>query len=362
MATTPTEIPITKVVSVNISIQNVVPSQLDFGLMCLITEDFAVIPIAERYRKYSSLTDVEVDFNSTTDEFKAAEAFFAQAPTPLEFQIASVDTGSETYVEAITDANNKSRFYALTLTNLALVDATVQDISNFVQTERMLFFYQTSAADIYTPVTTDIASVIKDLNSKRTVIEFVEAPLESRFDNAFFGMGSTRVPTGIVNDGRDSINWAWQSLSLVEASSLTSAEQDIVLSKSVNLYSRVGGVDLTRLGQTSGQQPTYIDEIQGLDWTAVNLETEIFQLLAARDKIPYTDTGMASIKAVVKQVLNAGVNKAIYSANPAPTVTIDKVADVPASQKAARIAPTVMFTAELAGGVNRVIVNGTVSL
>jgi hypothetical protein len=80
-------IPVSKVVNVAIQASPTFPAAKGFGLLCIIGNSQS-LPIGDRIRFYSRLTDVAVDFGSTTEEYKAAQVFFSQTPAPTELAIA----------------------------------------------------------------------------------------------------------------------------------------------------------------------------------------------------------------------------------------------------------------------------------
>jgi hypothetical protein len=85
-------------------------------------------------------------------------------------------------------------------------------------------------------------------------------------------------------------------------------------------------------------------------------------MLAGLDKVPYTDAGVALIQAQVIASLQSAVAKGILTSDPAPVVTVPKVANVSPSDKAARILPDVKFSATLAGAIHKVNITGVVSV
>jgi len=68
------------------------------------------------------------------------------------------------------------------------------------------------------------------------------------------------------------------------------------------------------------------------------------------------------VEAEVRAVMVLCVNQGILAADPAPTVSVPRAADVSMIDKAARLLPDVKFEATLAGAIHKVIVNGTVSV
>jgi hypothetical protein len=79
-------IPVNKVVKVNILASPTFPKRKGFGLL-LIVGNSARLPVGNRIRFYSDMDGVAADFQSTDEEYKAAQVFFSQAPRPTEIAI-----------------------------------------------------------------------------------------------------------------------------------------------------------------------------------------------------------------------------------------------------------------------------------
>jgi Protein of unknown function (DUF3383) len=75
-------LPVSDIVQVQILVSPQAPVARGFGTG-LVLGSATVLPLEERIRSYSSLVGgVDVDFNSGTEEYKAAAAYFGQTPAP----------------------------------------------------------------------------------------------------------------------------------------------------------------------------------------------------------------------------------------------------------------------------------------
>lgn len=75
-------LPVSDIVGVQMLVSPLAPVARGFGTG-LILGSATVLPLEERIRSYSTLVGgVDVDFNSTTEEYKAAAAYFGQTPAP----------------------------------------------------------------------------------------------------------------------------------------------------------------------------------------------------------------------------------------------------------------------------------------
>ena len=350
-----TNLPIKSVVDVEISRKSSVQQQIDLSLLCVITQDITALPVSDRYRIYESLGEVEADFAVTTDEYKCAESFFGQNPSPAKIMFASVDVATETYVEAITEAYALKAFYGLAIVNMTLTNADILLISAYVQANTMIFFYQSSSPDILQSVTTDIASLLQALNYDRTTLWFNE--------NSDTGAAQERLDISVASMGFSrqigSFNWAIQSLTGVTSTSSTPTEIDIAMNKSVNFYVQVGGIPVTMEGSTSSNPAVYIDVIQASDWLDLNIQLNVFNVFVLNDKVGYDDAGVTAMANALKSVLKTAEAQRIISGNPKPTISVKPVSDVLASDKASRNYPYLSFSASLDDPINSVKINGT---
>ena len=88
----------------------------------------------------------------------------------------------------------------------------------------------------------------------------------------------------------------------------------------------------------------------------------IFEALAANPKIPYTNAGISIIEGKVRATLKEAARRTIIDEEVGYTVTVPRVQDVSAADKAARNLPDVKFSATMSGAVHKVDVDGVVSL
>lgn len=155
--------------------------------------------------------------------------------------------------------------------------------------------------------------------------------------------------------------WAFKRLAGISPSSLTTTQITNLKNRKANWYYTVAGVNITSpTGYTA--DGNYIDVARGLDWVEDDMATAVFGLLAGADKVPYTDPGVAQVEAEVRGSLKRAVSRGIFAEDPAFVVTVPLVADVSASDKAARHLPDVKWSATLAGAVHSVDVTGVVSV
>ncbi len=79
-------IPVSKVVKVSILSSPTFPKRKGFGLLLIVGKS-PRLPVGNRIRFYTDMDAVATDFDSTDEEYKAAQIFFSQAPRPTELAI-----------------------------------------------------------------------------------------------------------------------------------------------------------------------------------------------------------------------------------------------------------------------------------
>lgn len=81
------QLPMSSIVNVSISVSPTFPARTGFGTLMLITKETGVIGVAERFRSYSDIDGVTADWGATTEVVKAATAYFSQSPKPTSFMV-----------------------------------------------------------------------------------------------------------------------------------------------------------------------------------------------------------------------------------------------------------------------------------
>lgn len=255
-------------------------------------------------------------------------------------------------LDAIQAVNDD--WYALACTDRT--SGVVQQIAAWVEARIKLF--GTSSADpniINQPVGTDTTSVAALFNNAGYVRSFVLYHQDSDSDYpecAWFGNCLPLQP--------GSETWAFKTLNSIAYSDLSSTQSNNVLAKKANTYTYVGGVGITQAGTVS--QGEYIDIVRGVDWLTSTIQTYVYSILVNNPKVPYTDAGITAVEAQIRRALSQGITNNFISADPEPTVTVPKAANVSYADKAARILRNVRFQATLAGAIQQIRIQGTVTV
>jgi len=260
-----------------------------------------------------------------------------------------VDPGAAADLAAIKAVNDE--WYAVV--NLYNSEAMGTAIANWVEANKKLF-----ACDIQDSATvtaavggTDFADDLKDAALART------APMYHP-DNAEMAGAAWLGKCLPFTPGSET--WKFKTLATVNVYPITATHQVNLEAKRCNYYYEVAGVNITTQGVVSANE--FIDVVRGRDWLEARLSERIFGALASAIKIPYTDRGVAMIEAQVRAVLKEAVANGFLTDDPAPTVSVPKVADAAPADKSARLLRNVRFFGTLAGAIHKLIVQGTISV
>lgn len=265
--------------------------------------------------------------------------------------VAVATAGAETLTTALSEVRDADDdWYVLASESHAVAD--ILELAALIEPLSRLYAVSSSDADILTTGTTDIVSQLAAFNYDRTFVLY-EADADLRYPEvAWAGVMLPKDP--------GSATWSFKTLVGEDVDALTPTETQNVLNKNGNVYETCGGVDITRFGTVvSGE---FIDVIRGIDWLEARMRESIFAVIADADKIPYTDAGVAIIENEIDARLQDAIAAGVLAADPAPTITVPVVADIPSATKVTRCLPTITFNATLSGAIHKAVVRGTVTV
>lgn len=285
------------------------------------------------------------------------------AGIPFLLTSASVTGGASqaTIVMTITTANHG---LADDLSEISLLD---DDWYGLIWTERTLAFtkycadsiqsrtkiYITASSDsniLLSTSTTDLAYYVKANNYTRTAVIYNADPTDF-IDAGWMSVCFTFSP------GTE--NWAFKTIIGAVADNLSSNQVTNVNAKNGSVYVTSAGIDHTEFGNT-GQG--YIDQTRFIDAVVAGIQQNVFGLLVAEPKVPYTDAGIESIKNQIRAVLQSGEDLGAIVKDPKYEITAPSAVTAPQADRAQRILRNVRFNFRMSDGINQVLVNGVVSV
>ncbi len=257
-------------------------------------------------------------------------------------------------------------FYAVALHGGIRTDLTeMAATADWVEANERLFFACTNDSEVTdSAITTDIASLFQATGYQRTYLHYGTTLDEYPEIGAFALLATTQFR------GTNTLKTLkFKEVALATTEELTSSVLATIRDKNCNVIFTTAGIKMIDAGRTCGGG--WIDEIHGADALAEEIRVRVFGLLARTStKIPYTEQGMAQIKAEVTGALSQyernGYLAAAIDADgtylDAFTVSSGLVSQASQIDKAARIAPNVEFTGRLAGAIHSVTITGKLTL
>lgn len=351
---------IDNLIKVQISNQTQAVSTESFGVPLILGPTDAGWAAGDLVHSYSEPASMLEDgFTAESPEYVMAQTMYEQTITPTNFLVGQ-RMGGPAVAELANHSAQNDTWYCL-----LLAGATDDDILSFadaIEPLEKVFLVSTNTAAVATQATDDVASRLKAKGYTRTALIYTQN-LGNTVEAAWVGSQLPQTP--------GSNNWAYKNLTGVSADALNGNQLSILYGspiagqagKNVNVYTTVGGIGITFPGMMASGQ--YIDITIGLDWLQSTLRTALFTMLQQATKVPYTDAGASMLMSAVRGVLaQAETNGLIDGSDPSfpVSVTCPAVADVPAAQRANRIAPTITFQARLQGAFNSVSIVGTISI
>jgi len=348
-----------------------------FGIPILLTDNVTILPITTRVKTYLSLAAVELDFIDTTDEYKAAKAYFNQDPFnkkhPEKLLIGSWDkAGSESItdaLQAIIDVNND--WYAMGIVAGLRTDETNLDLlATAIEALRKVLVMASNDSDLADLAsTTDLLYILKNKDTdgyKRTMMIYHE---DATLYPDWSIMGKfLPISPGSSIMGYQLLADAEAGADFIKAATLTAVQKDNLFSKNGNTVVGLAGQVWFFPGTMTGgknidREGEYFDIIRGIDYMQAQCEEGLLSLLLERSndgkKVPFTNDGINMCRTRLSDKLNDMVIAGILVED-SIVITAPTRSEVSTANRDDRLLPDLDFTAELAGAIQKVIVRGKV--
>ena len=361
-------LPISSVVNVSVSISPTVPPKQGFGTAALVTDENTVLGAIQVQRVvfYGSITEVAVDWATSTDTYKSANAYFAQNPSPVQFATIKQDSlGGESEVDALAAAELfSSGWYGILL--LPSVRDTAEQINVGVWAEARTKIFSAATEN---PLTLTIGDVTSNA-------ALAAAQGLTRTSMAYSGTSGEFIDAAVLGkafttnfSAPDSvITLKFKDLATITTEDINSNEKKGLDEKRCNALVSIAGASIFAEGYMSSQ--LFFDERHSVDWLVGEIESNVFGYLVSRTtKVPLTDRGGAAIEQQVTRALDAAVNNGMLAPGEDSNnvflpngyqVTVQRVADMNPTDIANRIGSTINFVALLAGAMHFIQITGTV--
>lgn len=273
-----------------------------------------------------------------------------------------VTTASVGVVESIVNLslNYDDDWYGLISTFRGKDDAL--QIMEYIEGVNKMFGISSSDVAMYDPTSTvDLAYINKNRGFDRTWAMY-SSDAANYSEAGWFGAVLPLVP--------GSETWAYKNLKSVAVDdSLSDGQINALKAKNCNYYTVFGGQNITMDGKVGSGE--WIDVIRLIDKMTSDMMTSVFGALKNAAKIPFTNGGITLIESKIASVLKSnqktgGVASDDVDENgnlvPGYSTDFPNVFEVSAEDRAARRLTGGTFTARLAGAIQYVTVNGTVTV
>jgi hypothetical protein len=282
----------------------------------------------------------------TVSNVGGAALTFSGLNAELKLRETTADPGIATDLTAINAAD--ADWYALLIDSNG--EAEILAAAAWIEAQEKIFIASTADTLVTDAgTTTDVASDLETAAYARTAL------LYSVFPQAAAAWAGKLLPTDPGSE-----TWAFKTLATVPYSSLTASQVTALDNKSANHYTRIAGNNLVRKGKVSAGE--YIDVVRFRDWLKARIQERILNVLMNAAKLPYTDAGVDVVRSEIYAQLRQGIAVGGLAADPEPTVTAPKVADIDPADRANRLLPDVEFSATLAGAIHALEIRGTLSV
>lgn len=322
------------------------------GILQAITSDSdAVITDNDSQASEETLTQLHLEAKNP------GTAFSVQCTSNLSTKMDDPTEDIADTMAAVVASD--SDFYGVALASRD--DADILAMAAWAESNEKLFGTATAADGAKnSEITNDIGSQLQAKNYYRTFW-------------FYHALAATEYPECAIMARCFSINpggetWANKQLSSITTDSLSETEALAVQGKNGNTFEPFRNISITQNGKVAAGE--WIDVIRFRDWLAEEIKVNVFNLLINRDKVPYTDAGIAAIESQIRAALTlgqtrGGIAPTEYDENGNQnlgfTISVPLSSSISPNQKALRILNDVKFTARLAGAIHVVNITGNLT-
>jgi hypothetical protein len=300
------------------------------------------------------LIDAVVDLTATdntgsvsADADNLGELFDFRAVRGLEILDETPDPGLAADIAAIEAEDADWYGFALDSNSKAEVAVAAASIEALTK----IFIATSADQEVLDDTAGNIAETLETAAFARTALLWSRAVL-SYAGMAWLGK--------ILPTDPGSATWALKTLAGITVDDLTDTEIAAIESNNANHYTSVAAVNVTRQGTTADGD--FIDIQRTIDALTARIQEDIFAILVNLKKLPYTDGSVSLVKGTIRGALRAFQDTGALNPEVDPTVTAPLVATIATADRANRILPDVEFTAQLAGAIHKVNVQGTLTI
>jgi hypothetical protein len=350
---------ITRIANVQISLQTTGINKKDFNTILILCPEVVESSRVVTYTSASAMLDD--GFTDTDAAYLAVRDALSQTPRPRYVKIGQKKAADASWAAALAAiVQEDNQWYGLGLTSRTSAD--ILAVAAWAEAEGKLFGTAVSEAGAVSAAsTTDTPYLLKESNYYRT-FSFYHADAATDFPElACMARCFAVLPGGET--------WANKKLAGVTTDRLTETQFLAAKAKNCNTFESFrDSVSITQTGKVAAGE--WIDVIRFRDWLQEEMQVNIFNLLINRDKVPYTDDGIATIEAKMAEALELGQRRGGIAPTeydeddneiPGYVISVPLAANISANTKASRILEDMTFSARLAGAIHVAEITGSLT-
>jgi hypothetical protein len=327
-----------------------------------------------RVESYASPAEVLAIYVNTDPEYLAAQAYFAQGDVnPL---MIGWKKSSESYSQALTAISGfRDDFYAIAIqSNDLAIQTTFATSILGLAGEKIAFFRTSDANTLNSGSSTDIASVLKANDNDYVHVTYHFNTYSGTNTAGLFPemayMGVILAITESPTFAPGSFAWHNQAVKGITSSfnpingkkSFTQTERNVLDTKNADAFEDDGENKRSLGGRMAGGE--WGEVIHGTAWLKTRIGEDMYQLLVAKadaqQKVTFDVKGISEVEQTLRSRLLLAVQSDFIDSN--FTVSVPKLEETLAADRANRILKDVKFTARLKGAVKFIDVKGTLSV
>lgn len=272
--------------------------------------------------------------------------------------LTTANTGVVESLAALS-LNYDDDWYGLISTFRSVSDAI--QIADYTQGVQKLFGVSTNSASAYDPTsTTDLAYLIKNGAYDKTWCMY-SADFPNYPEAGEFGKGLPLTP--------GSETWAYKTIAGTPADTISDGQINALKAKNCNYYTEFGNQNIFMDGKVGSGE--WIDIIRLIAKLESDMMTAVFGTLVNSPKIPFTNPGITLIQGKISGVLKANQKTGGVAPDdvddqgnlvPGYSTSFPNVFDISSNDRANRLLSGGTFTARLAGAIQYVTINGSVTV
>lgn len=299
-----------------------------------------------------------VDVTATDDtthmsvDADAAGTSFAITDISPELTVKDVTTepGIATDLAAIQAADND--WYGLVLDSQGQDE--VEAAAAWVEANKKLFVCDSADGDLKGSGSGDIASTFKSTAYARS---------HCKYHHEIGSFLAAGIMAKMLPKQPGAETWEYKTVAGVAVTPrthLTDTHKTNLEGKYAGYYIELAGVNVT-IGSKVGAA-TFIDLTRGSDWFVARLQERIYGLFVNNDKIPFTNPGIAAVKAEIYAQAAIGKKRGVFDPEYETVVEAPDVSEVSLEDRANRHLPDVSVSERFSGAIHSVDLNVTISV